>query len=91
MSKIILTLLLALVFNPALARKDCNELKNEIDAKITGNGVKVFTTTVVDMNAPEEGRVVVGTCDGQTKKILYQRGAGSASAAAEKPASNHQR
>lgn len=75
MYKTALALLLALAVTPALAQiKDCNELKAEIDQKITNNGVKVFTTTIVDMDAPEGDAKVVGTCDGQTKKILYQRG-----------------
>jgi Protein of unknown function (DUF1161) len=88
MTKTALALLLALAFTPALAqRKDCNDLKAEIDAKITNNGVKVFTTTIVDMDAPEEGKVV-GTCDGHTKKILYKRGEMPASGGMmEKPTS----
>ena len=74
MTKTALALALALAVSPALAqRKDCNDLKSEIDAKITKNGVKVFTTTIVDLNAPDDGKVV-GTCDGHTKKILYKRG-----------------
>lgn len=75
MHKTALALLLALAVTPALAqRKDCNELKAEIDAKITKNGVTVFTTTIVDKDAAEDGKVV-GTCDGGTKKIVYKRGA----------------
>jgi hypothetical protein len=75
MTKTALALALALAVTPALAqRKDCNELKTEIDAKITKNGVTVFTTTIVDKDAPEDGKVV-GTCDGGTKKIVYKRGA----------------
>jgi len=69
-----LVLALTLLASPAFAqRKDCNELKAEIDAKITANGVKAFTTTIVDKDAPEDGQVV-GTCDGGTKKIVYKRG-----------------
>jgi len=64
----------ALAAMPALAqRKDCEELKAEIDAKISANGVTTFTTTIVDRDAPEDGQVV-GTCDGGTKKIIYKRG-----------------
>jgi len=75
MMKTALAVALALAVTPALAqRKDCNELKAEIDAKITKNGVKVFTTTIVDKDAAEDGKVV-GTCDGGTKKIVYKRGA----------------
>ena len=55
-------------------RKDCGELKTEIETKIRNNGVKVFTLAVVDKDAAEDGRVV-GTCDGGTNKIVYKRGA----------------
>ena len=56
-------------------RKDCNELKSEIEAKIKKNGVDKFTLDIVDKDAQvEEGAKVVGTCDGQTKKIVYKRG-----------------
>ena len=63
---------LALTATPALA-KDCEELKGEIDAKIRANGVTEFTLSIVDKDAPEDGKVV-GTCGGGTKKILYKRG-----------------
>jgi len=59
---------------PALAqRKDCNELKSEIDAKIKANGVEKFTLDILDKDAQADGKVV-GTCDGGTKKIVYKRG-----------------
>jgi hypothetical protein len=59
---------------PALAqRKDCNELKGEIDAKIKKNGVEKFTLDILDKDAQADGKVV-GTCDGGTKKIVYKRG-----------------
>jgi len=54
-------------------RKPCEELKAEIDAKIRKNGVEMFTLDIVDMDAQAEGKVV-GTCDGNTKKIVYKRG-----------------
>jgi uncharacterized protein DUF1161 len=54
-------------------RKDCNELKGEIDAKIKKNGVEKFTLDIVDQDKQAEGKVV-GTCDGGTKKIVYKRG-----------------
>jgi hypothetical protein len=75
MNKFLVSLLFAvLAAMPALAqRKDCEELKAEIDAKISANGVTSFTTTIVDRDAPEDGQVV-GTCDGGTKKIIYTRG-----------------
>ena len=56
-------------------RKPCEELKAEIDAKIRKNGVEAFTLDIVDTDAQVvEGGKVVGTCDGQTKKIVYKRG-----------------
>jgi hypothetical protein len=54
-------------------RKDCNELKGEIEAKIKKNGVEKFSLDVVDVAAQAEGKQV-GTCDGGTKKIVYKRG-----------------
>ena len=62
------------VSGPALAqRKDCGELKGEIEAKIKKNGVEKFSLDVVDADKSAEGKVV-GTCDGGTKKIVYKRG-----------------
>jgi hypothetical protein len=58
---------------PMMMRKPCEELKSEIDAKIKKNGVPMYTLDVVDMEVQAEGKVV-GTCDGQTKKIVYKRG-----------------
>jgi hypothetical protein len=54
-------------------RKPCEELKAEIDAKIRKNGVETFTLDIVEVDAQAEGKVV-GTCDGNTKKIVYKRG-----------------
>jgi hypothetical protein len=63
-----------LVSGPALAqRKDCGELRGEIEAKIKANGVEKFTLDVVDKDAQADGKVV-GTCDGGAKKIVYKRG-----------------
>jgi len=74
MRKIALGVLLIVAATPALAQpKDCGELKAEIDAKITNNGVQEFTTTIVDKDAEVDGKVV-GTCAGGTKKIVYKRG-----------------
>jgi len=62
------------VSGPALAqRKDCGELKGEIEAKIKKNGVDKFTLDVLEADAQSDGKVV-GTCDGGSKKIVYKRG-----------------
>jgi hypothetical protein len=65
-----------LIASPALAqRKDCNELKAEIEGKIKANGVKMFTLDVVPTEKVKEGDgKVVGSCDGGTQKIVYKRG-----------------
>ena len=54
-------------------KKDCTELKGEIEAKIKKNGVEKFSLDVVDANAQADGKVV-GTCDGGAKKIVYKKG-----------------
>jgi hypothetical protein len=76
-----------LIASPALAQvKPCEELKGEIDTKIKNNGVPAFTTTIVDKDAAEDGKVV-GTCEGGSKKIVYKRGeAAAAPPAAPAPA-----
>lgn len=65
-----------LIAAPALAqRKDCGELKAEIDAKIKKNGVKEFSLEIVPNEQVKDGaNNVVGSCDGGTKKIVYKRG-----------------
>jgi len=75
-----------LIVSPVLAQvKPCEELKGEIDAKIKSNGVPAFSTTIVDKDAAEDGRVV-GTCEGGSKKIVYKRGEATAAAPAAAPA-----
>ena len=74
MKALIAVVALLLVAAPAMAqRKDCEELKTEIEAKIKANGVKEFTLEIVAAEDKKEGNVV-GSCDGGTKKILYKRG-----------------
>jgi Protein of unknown function (DUF1161) len=74
MRAIVLLAALMLAASPALARKDCEELKAEIDAKIKANGVPVYTLEIVPNDQVKEGDKVVGSCDGGTKKIVYNRG-----------------
>jgi hypothetical protein len=73
MRAIVLLAALMLAASPALARKDCEELKSEIEAKIKANGVPVFTLEIVPTDDVKDGEVV-GSCDGGTKKIVYKRG-----------------
>jgi hypothetical protein len=84
MKSLLVMVPLALASSLAMAQvKPCEELKSEIEAKIKNNGVTVFTLTIVDKDAPEDGKVV-GTCEGSTKKIVYKRGASAAADAATK-------
>ena len=79
MKGLIALIALMLIAAPALAqRKDCEELKSEIEAKIKANyekaGAKpVFTLEIVPNDVQKDGQVV-GTCDGGTKKIIYTKG-----------------
>ena len=54
-------------------KKDCGELKAEIEGKIKKNGVDKFSLDVVEADKQSDGKVV-GTCDGGTKKIVYKKG-----------------
>jgi hypothetical protein len=74
MGKLIVAVVVAMgLSGPAWAqKKDCAELKGEIEAKIKKNGVDKFSLDVVDANAQAEGKVV-GTCDGGAKKIVYKK------------------
>ncbi len=73
---------LLVVSVPAHAQgaKACEELKDEITKKLDAKGVKGYTLEIVAKDKDAEGKVV-GTCDGGTKKILYNR----TSARAEAP------
>lgn len=65
-------LLLALVSSPALAGKNCDELKAELTAKLDAHGVKNYTLDVVD-NADIKDRKVIGSCAAGSKKIVYSK------------------
>ena len=66
---------------PAQSAKPCEELKDEITKKLDAKGVKGYTLDIVAKDKDAEGKTV-GTCDGGTKKILYNK----SSAPAETPA-----
>jgi len=53
---------------------DCDTLKNEISEKIQSHGVKAtdFELKVVDINEESTGKQV-GTCQGNTRKIMYSK------------------
>lgn len=89
----LLALSLSLTSFGALAadgpRLNCDDLKAKIEAKFQTKGVKNYTLEAVDRKADDGGAKVLGTCDGNTRKMLYKRGAAPAAEAkaeAAKPA-----
>jgi Protein of unknown function (DUF1161) len=65
------TLIVAVIPVAAMAR-DCNEVKAEIDAKITVKGVTGYVLEVVDTPNVKDVKIV-GTCGGGAKQIVYRR------------------
>jgi hypothetical protein len=74
MKLLLITALIAIAVGttPAHARKDCTELKNEIAAKIDANGVKSYALEIVPSDTESTAKVV-GSCNGGTERIVYQR------------------
>ena len=71
-----LTLLAALgVFSSSVlaAPKDCEALRAEIEVKIQAAGVASYTLEIVTNDEAQDPSMVVGSCDGGSKKIIYQR------------------
>lgn len=74
MKKFLLAVGLLSIAGTALAAgKPCDELKSELDAKLRAKGVTSYTLEVVEKGSAA-GKQVVGTCEGGTKEIVYQRG-----------------
>jgi hypothetical protein len=73
MKKLILAMSLCLLAAPALAKKPCEELKSEIEARLRANGVKSAMLEIVGNDEVKDNKVV-GSCDGGSKKITYKKG-----------------
>lgn len=74
MQRLIPALALMLLAGGALAApKPCEELKQEIEVKIQANNVPSYTLEIVPNDDVQDQGMVVGSCDGGTKKIIYQR------------------
>lgn len=54
------------------AVKPCQDLKADIAKKLDAKGVAGYSLTIVDKGKETDGKVV-GSCDGGTKSIVYQR------------------
>jgi hypothetical protein len=73
MKKVILAFgLLVMAGSAFAAPKPCEELKSEIDAKIQAKGAKSYSLEIVEKGSSTD-KTVVGSCDGGTKEIVYQR------------------
>ncbi|HSX90524.1 MAG TPA: DUF1161 domain-containing protein [Pseudomonas sp.] len=69
-----LALLLGLLAGAAVAApKPCEELRAEIEVKIQAAGVASYTLEIVPNDEAQDPNMVVGSCDGGSKKIIYQR------------------
>jgi hypothetical protein len=53
--------------------KPCEELKNEIDAKLKAKGVVNYTLEIVPTDRIKDQKVI-GSCNGGKNKITYTRG-----------------
>ncbi|MCL5807004.1 MAG: DUF1161 domain-containing protein [Deltaproteobacteria bacterium] len=73
MKKLIMVAVLLMIASPVFAKKSCEELKAEIDAKLQAKGVKGYSLEIVP-NENVKDQKVIGSCDGGTKKIVYKRG-----------------
>lgn len=70
--------------------KSCEELKSEISAKLDAKGVKGYSLEIVDKDKEVTEGKVVGTCEGNTKKIVYNRKTAAPKATEKEPASPNQ-
>jgi hypothetical protein len=74
-------LLLASASAYAQAAKPCEELKAEIAQKLEAKSVKMYSLEIMAKDDKEGDGKVVGTCEGGTKKIVYERKAVTSSPA----------
>ncbi|PSS57254.1 DUF1161 domain-containing protein [Pseudomonas sp. BBP2017] len=74
MIRVAIAALASLLATSALAApKNCEELKAEIEAKIQANNVSSYTLEIVKNEDVHDQNMVVGSCEGGTKKIIYQK------------------
>lgn len=74
MIRFTIALLCALLSTAVLAKtKDCEELKKEIETKIQAQRVSSYTLEIVPKKEVHDKNMVVGSCQGGTKKIIYQK------------------
>ena len=75
MKRFIFVLVVIALFICSLAyaqMKPCDELKDEIDAKLQAKGVVNYTLEIVPADEVKDQKVV-GSCDGGKNKITYSK------------------
>jgi hypothetical protein len=74
MNTFTLGLVLGLLSSSVLAApKPCEELRAEIEVTIQAAGVASYTLKIVSNDEAQDPNIVVGSCDGGSKKIIYQK------------------
>jgi hypothetical protein len=74
MIRVAIAVLASLLATSTIAAvKPCEELKAEIEAKIQAQGVTSYTLEIVANSEVKDPNMVVGSCEGGTKKIIYQK------------------
>ena len=63
---------LSFVASAHAALKPCQDLKTEIAKKLDAKGVTGYTLAIADKGKEAEGKIV-GSCEGGTKSIVYQK------------------
>ncbi len=69
---VMVPMFLLLSVSAEAARKPCDELKQEIAAKLDAKGVQSYVLDVTALDTEVTGKVV-GTCDGGSQQIVYTR------------------
>ncbi|MGV8919590.1 MAG: DUF1161 domain-containing protein [Pseudomonas sp.] len=74
MKRIVLAVMCSTACVSAFAKPlSCEALKDQIEAKIQGRNVSSYTLEIVSNADVHDQNMVVGSCDGGTKKIIYQK------------------
>lgn len=74
MQRCLLLMLLTVLSGTALAApKPCEALKREIEVKVQASGVTSYTLEIVAASEVRDLNMVVGSCEGGSKKIIYQK------------------
>ena len=72
MNNAVIAFVLLFATMPALAAKSCDELKNEIEAKLKAKNVQGYSLEVM-ASADVKEQKVVGSCEAGSKKIVYKK------------------